>query len=104
MSTFSDDILALKRTELTTKYKRSCLGEDGVPLDNIPGGFCLKALFSLTTDFLNGTSACNCSKKGSENALCEPIGGQCKCRANVIGRQCDKCKTGYYGFPYCKRK
>ena len=39
------------------------------------------------------------------NFLCLPFqkyGGQCKCKPNVVGRQCDRCKMGYYNFPNCE--
>lgn len=35
---------------------------------------------------------------------CEPFGGQCPCRAHVIGRDCSRCATGYWGFPNCRRE
>lgn len=30
------------------------------------------------------------------------MGGQCECKKNVIGRRCDACRSGYWGFPDCK--
>lgn len=35
---------------------------------------------------------------------CEPFGGQCPCRGHVIGRDCSRCATGYWGFPNCRRE
>ncbi|CAJ0962143.1 unnamed protein product, partial [Ranitomeya imitator] len=35
------------------------------------------------------------------NPVCNPFGGQCTCRPNIIGRTCSRCATGYYGFPHC---
>ena len=34
---------------------------------------------------------------------CEKFGGQCRCKPNVIGRQCTRCKPGFFGFPDCKQ-
>ncbi|XP_032409447.1 LOW QUALITY PROTEIN: laminin subunit beta-2-like [Xiphophorus hellerii] len=42
--------------------------------------------------------ACNCDPQGSISSLCDPRGGQCRCRSNIIGRRCDKCAPGTYGF------
>ncbi|CAK9251930.1 unnamed protein product, partial [Sphagnum jensenii] len=42
--------------------------------------------------------ACNCDPTGSMSTVCNNLGGSCQCKANIDGRQCDRCKTGYYGF------
>lgn len=41
---------------------------------------------------------------GATGPTCEPFGGQCPCRAHVIGRDCSRCATGYWGFPSCRRE
>lgn len=48
---------------------------------------------------------CQCDPQGSLSAVCDPNGGQCQCRPNVVGRKCDKCAPGTYGFGPngCKR-
>ena len=46
---------------------------------------------------------CNCNSTGSEGAECAPIGGQCECKPNVIGRQCTRCKPDFFGYPDCKQ-
>ena len=50
--------------------------------------------------------ACNCDPQGSESAICDDWGGQCVCKPNVIGRRCDRCAPGTYGFgpAGCRRK
>lgn len=65
-------------------------------------GFCRDAVFSLTSDFNNGALPCQCDFSGSLSFECEKFGGQCQCRPNVIGRKCEACRTGFYGFPECK--
>lgn len=65
---------------------------------------CKDAVFSISTEFNNGAFPCDCNPAGSRRFECEPIGGQCSCRANVVGRQCDGCAIGYYNFPACRRK
>lgn len=64
--------------------------------------FCKAATFSLTSEYNNGALPCQCHIPGSTSFECEPFGGQCECRENVIGRRCERCKTGYYGYPDCK--
>ena len=34
---------------------------------------------------------------------CSKFGGACACKPHVIGRQCSRCQSGYYGFPACQR-
>ncbi|VDO14203.1 unnamed protein product [Rodentolepis nana] len=43
---------------------------------------------------------CNCNPGGSHNNIpqCDPYTGDCTCKANVIGRTCDRCKPGTYGM------
>lgn len=49
--------------------------------------------------------ACECNPLGSVNSdVCEFTSGNCSCSANFGGRQCDRCRDGYYDFPQCKCK
>lgn len=43
-------------------------------------------------------TACNCDLTGSNTKKCEEYGGFCSCKPNVVGRQCDRCAPGTYGF------
>uniref|UniRef100_A0A663LN77 Laminin subunit beta-1 n=1 Tax=Athene cunicularia TaxID=194338 RepID=A0A663LN77_ATHCN len=43
-------------------------------------------------------SACQCDPQGSLSSVCDPSGGQCQCRPNVVGRQCDRCAPGTFSF------
>ncbi|CAK9302646.1 unnamed protein product [Gordionus sp. m RMFG-2023] len=65
--------------------------------------FCKKAIFSLSTDFNLGAKQCNCDNQGSISYSCNPVGGQCQCKDNIIGRTCLRCKSGYFGFPNCRK-
>ena len=51
-------------------------------------------------------AACECDPQGSLSSVCDPNGGQCQCRPNVVGRRCDRCAPGTFGFgpSGCKRK
>ena len=64
--------------------------------------FCKQGIFSLTVDYNNGALPCQCDFQGARSFECEPFGGQCACKDNVIGRRCERCKTGFFGFPNCK--
>lgn len=66
--------------------------------------YCRDAVFSLTTDYNNGALQCQCNGDGSLSYTCSEFGGQCRCKPNIIGRTCSSCKTGFYGFPNCRRE
>lgn len=68
----------------------------------IPIGFCRDSVFSITAAHNGGALPCRCDSQGSSSFECQQFGGQCKCKENVIGRQCNACKTRYYGFPDCR--
>uniref|UniRef100_A0A6I8NLI8 Laminin subunit beta-1 n=1 Tax=Ornithorhynchus anatinus TaxID=9258 RepID=A0A6I8NLI8_ORNAN len=42
--------------------------------------------------------ACQCDLQGSTSTECAKLGGQCQCKANVIGRRCNQCAPGTFGF------
>lgn len=66
--------------------------------------FCRDAATSLSLFYNNGARPCGCHEVGATGPTCEPFGGQCPCRAHVIGRDCSRCATGYWGFPSCRRE
>lgn len=44
-------------------------------------------------------TACNCSMLGTVNNLgCDKHTGECVCKQNVVGEQCDRCAVGHYGL------
>ena len=57
----------------------------------------------MASHFNNGALECNCDMTGSLGYDCAKIGGQCPCKPNVIGRQCTRCKPGFFGYPECKQ-
>ena len=65
-------------------------------------GLCGKGLNLVVFVF----SACDCDLTGSTSFECNPVGGQCECKDNVVGRRCDQCAPGTYGFGPngCSRK
>ncbi|XP_059569197.1 laminin subunit alpha-5 isoform X3 [Alligator mississippiensis] len=64
--------------------------------------FCKDSAISLSLFYNNGAQPCRCHEVGAVSRQCEPFGGQCTCKSNVIGRECSRCATGYWGFPNCR--
>uniref|UniRef100_A0A663MV19 Laminin subunit alpha 5 n=1 Tax=Athene cunicularia TaxID=194338 RepID=A0A663MV19_ATHCN len=64
--------------------------------------FCRDSAISLSLFYNNGAQPCQCHEAGARGRQCEPFGGQCPCKSNVIGRECSRCATGYWGFPSCR--
>ena len=44
---------------------------------------------------------CDCDPYGSLDNNCDPLTGQCACKSDYNGTQCDSCLFGFYGFPDC---
>ncbi|XP_018593226.2 laminin subunit beta-2 isoform X2 [Scleropages formosus] len=59
---------------------------------------CAKLISSMSAIINDGALACHCDPQGSVSSECNPRGGQCQCKPNVIGRRCDQCAPGTYGF------
>lgn len=49
-------------------------------------------------------TACACYNDGSVSNFCDINSGECKCKSNFGGKNCNKCSDGYYGFPTCSCK
>jgi laminin alpha 3/5 len=77
---------------------------DHFNIDHYKSTFCDESVISLTTKYNDGALECMCNEQGSINPNeCEMFGGQCQCKNNIIGRSCSRCRTGYFGFPNCKK-
>uniref|UniRef100_A0A667ZZH8 Laminin subunit beta-1 n=1 Tax=Myripristis murdjan TaxID=586833 RepID=A0A667ZZH8_9TELE len=59
---------------------------------------CSKLICSISAIIHDGALSCQCDPQGSLSAECDRVGGQCRCKPNVIGRRCDQCAPGTYGF------
>ena len=45
--------------------------------------------------------ACSCDANGSNGDTCDNE-GQCTCKkTNIVGKMCNQCGIGSYGFPDC---
>jgi laminin, alpha 3/5 len=94
--------------DATPKFINKCAAKTNFKVDFSDGEedtFCNDAVLSLSAKYNDGARECNCDPFGTESNSnnCAKFGGQCKCKSNIIGRQCTKCKTGYYGFPDCRK-
>lgn len=98
---FNDKLLEEQTFDQTKEFIQKC-GQNHFHVQLNATAFCKQAVFSLTADFNRGALPCNCDYEGSTSFECDPFGGQCQCKSNIIGRTCDACRTGYYGFPDCK--
>uniref|UniRef100_A0A8B9RKF8 Laminin subunit beta 2 n=1 Tax=Astyanax mexicanus TaxID=7994 RepID=A0A8B9RKF8_ASTMX len=59
---------------------------------------CAKLISSMSAIIIDGALPCECDPQGSVSSECDVRGGQCRCRPNIIGRRCDQCAPGTYGF------
>uniref|UniRef100_A0A8C5AQV3 Laminin subunit alpha 3 n=1 Tax=Gadus morhua TaxID=8049 RepID=A0A8C5AQV3_GADMO len=99
---YSPDLLREKPLNKSAEFITRCRGE-GFHIDpRTSSEFCRSSAHSLVAAYNDGALPCDCDESGTTLPACDPDGGQCTCRPNVIGRRCSKCATGYYGFPYCR--
>ncbi|XP_062386045.1 laminin subunit alpha-3-like isoform X2 [Sardina pilchardus] len=99
---YTPDLLKAKPLDKAPDFIAQCGGESFQTDPSTASEFCRASARSLVALYHDGALPCYCDKSGSTNPTCEPLGGQCPCRPHVIGRQCTRCATGYYGFPYCR--
>ncbi|CAH2007905.1 unnamed protein product [Acanthoscelides obtectus] len=64
---------------------------------NVPE-ICKKYHISIAAYVFNGAFSCQCDPEGSKSLFCDPFGGFCTCKPNVVGRRCDRCAPGTYDF------
>lgn len=102
-NSYDDGFLVPDKIERSGEFARKC-GQNHFHLDvDAADPYCRAAVISLGAALNGGALDCNCDSTGSVASSCDKIGGQCKCKENVIGRQCTRCKPGYFGFPDCKQ-
>uniref|UniRef100_A0A8D2ZRP9 Laminin, beta 2-like n=1 Tax=Scophthalmus maximus TaxID=52904 RepID=A0A8D2ZRP9_SCOMX len=59
---------------------------------------CSKLICSISSIIHDGALPCQCEPQGSLSGECDRVGGQCRCKPNVMGQHCDQCAPGTYGF------
>ena len=57
----------------------------------------------LNTSYFWYVPGCNCNLKTTTDDVCDN-NGKCLCKKNFMGDSCNKCKSGYYGYPQCTGK
>ncbi|XP_029878037.1 laminin subunit alpha-2 isoform X7 [Aquila chrysaetos chrysaetos] len=64
------------------------------------GQYCERCADGYFGDALDARNCqpCHCHINGSVSEICDSRTGQCKCKANVIGRRCDVCKPETFGL------
>lgn len=97
------DMLKYDQVDMTSEFITKCASKH-FDVEHFTSPFCDKSVLSLSSKYNNGAQPCECDPNGSlNNEICQMFGGQCDCKENVIGRQCNRCKTGYFGFPDCQK-
>uniref|UniRef100_A0A8C9W9F3 Laminin subunit alpha 3 n=1 Tax=Scleropages formosus TaxID=113540 RepID=A0A8C9W9F3_SCLFO len=100
---YTPELIREKLLDKSSDFINQC-GADSFYIDpSSASRFCRDSARSLALFASDGALPCGCHSSGATSPTCEPLGGQCPCRPHVIGRQCTRCATGYYGFPYCRR-
>ncbi|XP_054372041.1 laminin subunit beta-1-like [Molothrus ater] len=59
---------------------------------------CARLVCSVSALMHGGALPCQCDPQGSRSSECQVQGGQCECKPHVIGRRCDHCAPGSFGF------
>ncbi|XP_053570955.1 laminin subunit alpha-3 [Bombina bombina] len=99
---YTHEILHEKPLDISLNFINIC-GGNSFYIDPFSSSeFCTDSAKSLSAFYNNGALPCNCNVEGATSTVCNPFGGQCNCRPNIIGRHCSNCATGYYGFPHCR--
>jgi len=65
---------------------------------------CEKILNSISFFMFEGAlyRSCNCDYDGTINGICDKYYGDCECKSLVVGRKCNSCAPGSFGFPECQ--
>uniref|UniRef100_A0AAV2M1N9 ubiquitinyl hydrolase 1 n=1 Tax=Knipowitschia caucasica TaxID=637954 RepID=A0AAV2M1N9_KNICA len=90
------DSSALLRKQTYERYR--CHDTARAVVRPVMSEACAKLISSMSALIHQGALECQCDPQGALSSVCDVRGGQCHCRQNVIGRRCDQCAPGTYGF------
>ncbi|XP_074168450.1 laminin subunit beta-2 [Rhinolophus sinicus] len=79
-------------------HKAGCLDAARTGLSSTMAEACARLVCSISALLHGGGLPCECHPQGSLSTECALLGGKCPCRPNIIGRTCDHCMPGTYGF------
>ena len=81
---FFPSYLYSSHSSISPLYLTSCIQSDCLHLMN-----CFSHLYSSCLQ-------CQCNAAGSiSSVVCDAVSGECHCKPNVEGMNCDTCKTGF---------
>uniref|UniRef100_A0A4W3IUW8 Uncharacterized protein n=1 Tax=Callorhinchus milii TaxID=7868 RepID=A0A4W3IUW8_CALMI len=58
--------------------------------------------FGISKEAPDGCRACSCHPEFTDG--CEEGTGQCRCKPNYSGYNCEGCSPGFFNYPFCQRK
>ncbi|KAJ6668143.1 hypothetical protein lerEdw1_015520 [Lerista edwardsae] len=90
------DAASIARKETFERYR--CAQQARPVVKTPPPEPCVNLLTSMSAIIHQGALPCQCSPQGSVSSECNPHGGQCQCKPHVMGRRCERCSPGTFGF------